>query len=109
PPVSTLFATFLGNNPIEHLFSSQGTLDHLSPSQHAALTGHSFFPQLVSGPFHHGLAIVFSVAAGMALVSAVASALRGGHRPAGDAPQSGRPITAPEPRPAAERRHNAPS
>ncbi|MFJ8726029.1 MFS transporter [Streptomyces sp. NPDC093269] len=109
PPVSTLFATFLGNNPIEHLLSSEGTLDHLSPSQHAALTGHSFFPQLVSGPFHHGLAIVFSVAAGMALVSAVASALRGGHRPAGDAPQSGRPITAAEPRPAAERRHNAPS
>jgi len=34
----------------------------------------------VSGPFHHGLTIVFSVAAGMALVSAVASALRGGHQ-----------------------------
>ena len=80
PPVSTLFATFLGNNPIEHLLSSEGALGHVSATQRAALTGHTFFPQLVSGPFHHGLAIVFSVAAGMALVSALASALRGSHR-----------------------------
>lgn len=81
PPVSTLFATFLGNNPIEHLLASGGTLSHLSAAQRAALTGHSFFPRLVSGPFHHGLTIVFTVAAGMALVSALASALRGGHAP----------------------------
>ncbi|MEU8589214.1 MFS transporter [Streptomyces sp. NPDC048664] len=84
PPVSTLFATFLGNNPIEHLLASDGTLDRLSSAQRAALTGHTFFPHLVSGPFHDGLTIVFSVAAGMALVSAVASALRGGHSPATD-------------------------
>ncbi|MER6535519.1 MFS transporter [Streptomyces sp900105755] len=82
PPVSTLFATFLGNNPVQHLLASEGVLDHVSKAQRAVLTGHTFFPQLVSGPFHHGLAIVFGVAAGMALVSAVASALRGGHRPA---------------------------
>ncbi|WSX64582.1 MFS transporter [Streptomyces sp. NBC_00986] len=81
PPVSTLFATFLGNNPIQHLLASNGTLDHVTAAQRAVLTGHTFFPQLVSGPFHHGLTIVFSVAAGMALVSAVASALRGGHKP----------------------------
>ncbi|MGW3287656.1 MFS transporter [Streptomyces sp. NPDC001002] len=80
PPVSTLFATFLGNNPIQHLLSADGALDHVSAAQRAVLTGHTFFPRLVSGPFHHGLAIVFSVAAGMALVSAVASALRGSHR-----------------------------
>ncbi|MFE5038841.1 MFS transporter [Streptomyces sp. NPDC056683] len=81
PPVSTLFATFLGNNPIEHLLASEGVLDHVTRAQRSVLTGHTFFPRLVSGPFHHGLAIVFGVAAGMALVSAVASALRGGHRP----------------------------
>ncbi|MCX5064125.1 MFS transporter [Streptomyces sp. NBC_00201] len=103
PPVSTLFATFLGNNPIEHLLSSNGALDHVSAAQRAALTGHTFFPQLVSGPFHHGLTIVFSVAAGMALVSAVASALRGSHRagydgsrkdgpnPAGDVQETSQP------------------
>lgn len=88
PPVSTLFATFLGNNPIGHLLSSEGVLDHVTSAQRAVLTGHTFFPQLVSGPFHHGLAIVFGVAAGMALVSAVASALRGSHRPVQDRPGS---------------------
>ncbi|MFJ9563727.1 MFS transporter [Streptomyces fuscichromogenes] len=105
PPVSTLFATFLGNNPIQHLLASEGVLDHVTQAQRSVLTGHTFFPQLVSGPFHHGLAIVFGVAAGMALVSAVASALRGSHRPGPDHRE-------PEDRPAARTarsRHNAPS
>ncbi|MFE9452111.1 MFS transporter [Streptomyces sp. NPDC006739] len=84
PPVSTLFATFLGDNPIGHLLGSGGTLGGLSAAQRATLTGHSFFPRLVSGPFHHGLTVVFAVAAGMALVAALASALRGAHRPPGD-------------------------
>ncbi|MEO3874122.1 MFS transporter [Nonomuraea sp. B12E4] len=85
PPVSTLFATFLGNNPIEHLLGGP-TLDRLSAAQRDTLTGFGFFPNLVSGPFHHGLVIVFSVAAGMALVSALASALRGRHQRAGEPP-----------------------
>ncbi|WP_416483020.1 MFS transporter [Streptomyces sp. CL12] len=96
PPVSTLFATFLGNNPIGHLLAG-GTLDQLTAAQRATLTGHTFFPELVSGPFHHGLTIVFSVAAGMALVSAVASALRGGHERADEAPSTG--TGHPEPKP----------
>ncbi|MCE3029238.1 MFS transporter [Streptomyces murinus] len=96
PPVSTLFATFLGNNPIGHLLAG-GTLDQLTAAQRATLTGHTFFPELVSGPFHHGLTIVFSVAAGMALVSAVASALRGGHERADEAPPTGTGQPAPKP------------
>ncbi|AKJ15214.1 MFS transporter [Streptomyces incarnatus] len=83
PPVSTLFATFLGDNPIGHLLGA-GALDHLTAAQRATLTGHAFFPELVSRPFHHGLTIVFGVAAGMALVAALASALRGGHTRADD-------------------------
>jgi MFS family permease len=82
PPVSTLFATFLGHNPVGQLLGSGGTLAQLSAAQRDILTGHTFFPELVSGPFHHGLTIVFSVAAGMALVSALASALRGRPEPA---------------------------
>ncbi|GAA1036684.1 MFS transporter [Streptomyces murinus] len=96
PPVSTLFATFLGNNPIGHLLAGD-TLDQLTAAQRATLTGHTFFPELVSGPFHHGLTIVFSVAAGMALVSAVASALRGGHERADEAPSTGTGHPAPKP------------
>ena len=42
------------------------------------LTGREFFPQLISGPFHHGLVVVFAVAAGLAALAALASLLRGG-------------------------------
>jgi MFS family permease len=77
PPVSSLFSAFLGNNPISHLLGPSGVLHTLPPGDAAALTGTTFFPQLVSGPFHHGLVIVFTTAAIMALVGAVASLLRG--------------------------------
>jgi MFS family permease len=77
PPVSTLFAAFLGNNPIGHLLAANGALHDISPPNLATLTGNRFFPELISGPFHHGLAIVFGTAAAMALVAAIASALRG--------------------------------
>jgi MFS family permease len=80
PPVSTLFATFLGNNPIGHLLGPSGVLRTLPPQSVHTLTGTRFFPELVSGPFHHGLVTVFTAAALMALVGALASALRG--RPA---------------------------
>nr|WP_281292571.1 MFS transporter [Streptomyces hawaiiensis] len=95
PPVSTLFATFLGHNPIGQLLGSGGTLGQLTAAQRDTLTGHTFFPELVSGPFHHGLTIVFTVAAGMALVSALASALRGRHEPTDrPAPKAGPTATA---------------
>jgi MFS family permease len=80
PPVSTLFAAFLGQNPIGHLLG--GSLSTLSPANAATLTGHRFFPELVSGPFHHGLTIVFTAATLMSVVAAVASSLRGPHEKA---------------------------
>jgi len=79
PPVSTLFATFLGNNPISHLLAPSGVLNTLPAANVHALTGNEFFPQVVSGPFHHGLVIVFAAAAAMAAVAAIASVLRGQH------------------------------
>ena len=83
PPVSTLFATFLGNNPISHLLAPSGVLHTLPAHNVQTLTGDRFFPELVSGPFHHGLVIVFSAAATMSLVGALASVLRGRHHQAG--------------------------
>ncbi|MEV6896451.1 MFS transporter [Amycolatopsis sp. NPDC051372] len=76
PPVSTLFAAFLGSNPVAHLLGP-GVLSGLSPSDSAALTGKEFFPQLISGPFHNGLVTVFTAAAVMALVAGLASVSRG--------------------------------
>ena len=78
PPVATLFAAFLGQNPIGHLLAPSGVLNSLPAHNAATLTGTQFFPNLISGPFHHGLTIVFTTAAIMGLVAAAASQLRGG-------------------------------
>jgi hypothetical protein len=78
PPVSSLFAAVLGVNPIEHLLSTAGALASLPAAAQRVLTGREFFPQLISAPFHHGLTVVFAVAAGLAALAAVASLLRGG-------------------------------
>jgi hypothetical protein len=79
PPVGVLFAAFLGYNPIRTLLGPSHALDHLSAHQQATLTGRSFFPHLISGPFHHGLVIVFSMAIAMSVVGALTSLMRGGH------------------------------
>jgi MFS family permease len=77
PPVSTLFSALLGYNPIKSMLAPTGTLAKLPARNTAILTGKSFFPNLISGPFHHGLVIVFSAAIAMSLLGAVISALRG--------------------------------
>jgi hypothetical protein len=53
-------------------------LNSLSPARQAAITGHGFFPGLISGPFHQGLSVVFTFALVVCLVAAAASWLRGG-------------------------------
>ena len=78
PPVSTLFASFLGYNPIGSLLRPSGVLGRLRKPDAAVLTSKEYFPRLISGPFHHGLVIVFSVAIAMSLAGAVVSLLRGG-------------------------------
>jgi MFS family permease len=78
PPVASLFAAFLGYNPVHQLLAPTGVLAHLSPAQVGVLTGRQFFPQLISGPFHHGLVIVFSMAMALLVIAAFASLLRGG-------------------------------
>ncbi|MEE4545225.1 MFS transporter [Streptomyces sp. V4-01] len=81
PPVSTVFSAFLGINPVQTLLGPSGTLARLPAHNRAVLTGKEFFPHLISGPFHHGLVIVFATAAAMSLLAATASALRGKPRP----------------------------
>ncbi|MGN6688217.1 MAG: MFS transporter, partial [Actinomycetales bacterium] len=77
PPVGSLFAAFLGFNPIQSLLAPTGVLKTLPQHNVQVLTGHQFFPQLMSGPFHSGLLLVFLIAAAMSVVAAVASLLRG--------------------------------
>jgi MFS family permease len=77
PPVSTVFAAMLGYNPVHNLLDPTGLLSTLPPHSVAVLTGNRFFPTLISGPFHHGLMIVFTAAAIMSVTGAVVSLLRG--------------------------------
>ena len=77
PPVSVLFASLLGYNPIQSLLGP-AALGNLPPDHVAYLTGRSFFPQLISGPFADGLAVAFGFAITACLVAALVSALRGG-------------------------------
>jgi len=77
PPISVLFAAFLGYNPIEHLLGAS-TLHSLPQHAQAALTGHSFFPELISQPFSNGLDTAFAFAIVACLVAAGASLMRGG-------------------------------
>ena len=77
PPVATLFASFLGYNPIKTLLGPH-VLGQLPAGQAHALTGRTFFPHLISGPFHTALVYAFVFAIAACLVAAVASALRGG-------------------------------
>jgi len=77
PPVATLFASFLGFNPVKTLLGPH-VLHGLPPADVHALTGRSFFPQLISSPFHSALVYAFAFAIGACLVAAFASLLRGG-------------------------------
>ena len=77
PPVSTLFSALLGYNPVKSMLAPTGALARLPARNAAILTGKSFFPNLISGPFHHGLVIVFSAAIAMSLLGALISVLRG--------------------------------
>jgi hypothetical protein len=80
PPVSTLFAALLGYNPIQHLVGPH-LLAHLPPAQQATLTGRSFFPSLIAGPFKSGLHAAFDFAIVASLLGAAASWTRGGGAP----------------------------
>jgi MFS family permease len=77
PPVSILFAAFLGFNPIGHLLGPHA-LAALSAHDRAALTGHSFFPHLISAPFRNGLREAFIFAIVACVIAAAASLMRGG-------------------------------
>jgi MFS family permease len=78
PPVSVLFASFLGYNPAQELLGPH-VLAHIPPHDAATISGRAFFPQLISGPFKHGLHEAFLFAIAACLVAAAASWSRGAH------------------------------
>src|SRR5664280_1607369 len=72
PPVSTLFAAFLGYNPVQHLVGTN-VLSHLTATERATLTGRSFFPGLIAAPFRAGLHAALDFAIVASLLAAAAS------------------------------------
>ena len=77
PPISILFAAFLGYNPIQHLLGAH-VLGSVSAANRVTLTGRSFFPHLISAPFRNGLHEAFLFAIVACLIAAAASLMRGG-------------------------------
>ena len=73
PPTASVFAAFLGYNPVKSLLGPSGVLGHLPAARAAFLTGRSFFPSLIERPFGNGLheALDFAVAA--TVIAAIAS------------------------------------
>jgi MFS family permease len=77
PPSSSVFASFLGINPIKNLLGASGVLAALPHAQAVFLTGRSFFPSLIAGPFKHGLSAALDFAAGCSLLAALSAAMMG--------------------------------
>ncbi len=78
PPVGSLFAAFLGVNPMKSLLGPD--LAHLSPATAHRVVSTSFFPSLLSSPFRHGLVLAFSAAAAMCLLASAVSWFAGDDR-----------------------------
>jgi hypothetical protein len=76
PPVSVIFAAFLGYNPAHELIPGH-VLSRLPARDASAIAGRGFFPHLIAGPFRSGLheAFVFAIVA--CLIAALASWSRG--------------------------------
>jgi MFS family permease len=78
PPVSTLFASFLGYNPMQHLLGAH-VLSTLSPSARATILGRKFFPRMIEKAFVSGLHPALDFAAILCALAAITSWFRGSH------------------------------
>jgi MFS family permease len=77
PPVSTLFASFLGDNPITHLLGAH-VIAGLSPAARHTVLGRKFFPTIILAPFRTGLHAACDSAVLFCMLAAGCSWLRGG-------------------------------
>jgi hypothetical protein len=86
PPVASLFAAFLGYNPMAELIPKD-VLATLPAENAARITGKEFFPNLISGPFMHGLTFAFTFSLVLYLLAAIASWMGGRKYVHQDVPQ----------------------
>jgi hypothetical protein len=76
PPLSYVFAAFLGYNHLQSLLGP-AVLSHMPPAQAALITSRSFFPQVIGSAFVQSLRLILSFAAIVSVIAAIASAFRG--------------------------------
>lgn len=76
PPISVLFAAFLGYNPLQTLIPPSAAHALSTHGQHL-IFGTQFFPELIAPAVQDGLHIAFYVAAILSLLASCASLLRG--------------------------------
>jgi len=79
PPTGSLFAAFLGYNPVQTILDAvpASVLASISPATVAILTGITWFPTTLALAFMPSLGISFLVGAAISLVAALLSAMRG--------------------------------
>ena len=101
PPTGALFAAFMGINPVKSVLASASlapSVASLPSSVVANLEGLHFFPLAIAPAFMTSLQVAFYMAAGLSIVAAVFSALRGRH-PVGGTVQLAEAIQKEIPRP----------
>jgi MFS family permease len=79
PPTIALFAAFLGYNPMQTVISRlpAGGAAHLSPQAISTVTSATWFPNAIAPSFMGALHEAFYLNAGLAIVAALASLMRG--------------------------------
>ncbi|MGA2934892.1 MAG: MFS transporter [Methanomicrobiales archaeon] len=79
PPTGSLFAAFLGYNPVQTILAAipQSVVAAISPATIATLTGITWFPITLAHAFMPSLGVSFYFGAAISLVAAVLSAMRG--------------------------------
>lgn len=76
PPISVIFAAFLGYNPLEALVPAN-VAQALPGQTREIIFGTHFFSQLIAPAVQDGLHLAFYVSAALSLLAAIASSLRG--------------------------------
>jgi MFS family permease len=81
PPVTTLFASFLGYNPMVHLLGAH-VISTLSPTARTTIVGRRFFPMMIQKAFSSGLHPALDFATVVCALAAMTSWMRGSRAPA---------------------------
>jgi MFS family permease len=79
PPTLALFAAFLGYNPMATMISElpQAVSGQISPQAFSTITSTTWFPRTIAPPFMTAVHLAFYFNAGLAVVAALASLMRG--------------------------------